>query len=143
MKQMQPIALMYKHLVLGLCLMTALTILSGCSSAPSPEQQRSLVPYRLSGSKDGWEISCDVREMTAEEKRTLMDTLKQDWAKEEALLSASGISREDHAKLKEAQEEMLRDLEEKDAYLSSISVLCNDRELEGKSVTIPLPLSVQ
>ena len=102
---------MKKYLLLGLCLMTVLTFLSGCSSAPSPEQQRSMVPYRLSGSKDGWEISCDVREMTAEEKRTLMDTLKQDWAEEE---------------------EMLRDLEEKEAYISSISVLCSDGELEGK-----------
>lgn len=110
-----------------------LLLLSGCSEpALSGEQQRELVPYTLRGSQGGWEIRCEVRELTVEEKNERLAEWEKSWAEEDALLSSKGADPETCEAIQRQRERQKRDWEGKKAYLSCVYGLCRDEGLEGK-----------
>lgn len=96
-------------------------LLSSCSAHTlSQEEQRAAVPYSLSGRQEDWEIRCEVRELTAEEKTELSGT--QTASAEEGQWYASWQT-------------------EGDLFIPPLAKAAMIVEVEGETLSIPLELS--
>lgn len=109
-------------------------LISGCSvDTMSGEKQQNLTPYTLCGSNDDWEISCEVRELTTEEKKEELGELEKNWKEEEELLLSTEKGQEQYELIKQQHEQLKQELTEEKAYVSMITGSCNNSELEGQT----------
>lgn len=117
-----------------LCLFLGLSLSSGCSSNTiSKNEQRNLTPYSLYGSNNDWEISCVVREMTTEEKNKELQELEKDWKAEEELLLSQEAGKEHYELIKQQHEQIKQELKEKKAYISTITGICRNKDMDGQT----------
>lgn len=110
-------------------------LLGGCSTPPAAntaEGQRTMIPYALSGKKDGWEIRCVVREATAEERERFAADIQQLQKIAEENFSAQKIDQKAYEDIKRQYEQQLQALKEGGAYVSSIYGACRNSALEGE-----------
>lgn len=112
----------------------SIMLISGCSvDTMSGEKQQNLTPYTLCGSNDDWEINCEVRELTTEEKQEKLKELENDWEAEEELLLSEEKGKEQYELIKQQHEQLKQELTEEKAYVSIITGSCNNGELEGQT----------
>ena len=108
--------------------------MTGCSSnTMSGDEQRSLTPYSLHGNSGDWEISCVVRELTTDEKKEELKELEESWKAEKELLLSQEDGQKVYEQTKEQHEQIQQELKEKKAYVSIISGVCRNGEMEGQT----------
>ena len=124
----------YERIFLGLSLAFTFLSTAGCSRGPAPQnEQQGFIPYSLYGSQDGWEISCTARELTAEEKKEKLKELEADWENEKELLLSREGGKKQYQQIKEQHELLRRELQEKRAYVFTVTGICHDSAMDGKS----------
>ena len=118
----------------GLVLLAGLWGISGCSSGGAPgAEQRELTPYSLCGGNGDWDIRCEVRELTADEKDALKAEWEQSRRETEELPQTQELSQADREKIGEAYERLEQKLTEEPVYVSVITGTCRNPELDGKT----------
>lgn len=128
-----------KYATLVLCLFLSVSLMGGCSSSTVPKnEQRNLTPYSLYGNNDDWEISCVVRELTIDEKKEKLKELEINWKSEEELLLSQEDGQKIYEQVKEQHELIRQELTEKKAYVSIITGICHNKDMDGQTFDFQL-----
>ena len=122
------------RLFAGIAFLAGLLLLAGCSPASDPgKEERELLPYSLYGQAGDWEVSCVVRAMTEAEKQEELADLKEQQELLEKELEEETIDEATRRQLIEQYQRTAQNLQEKTAYISSVTGVCRDEGTAGTS----------